>query len=297
MNYKKKESRKKCMAVFFDLYENIIIFGAGNASKKILTLNIIEKCKYFVDNDEKKQSKTFCGKKIFNPNVLLEEDKEKLLIIVASEIFYDDIANQLKTMGFIENYHFVNPFKMPVEFYNSRRDYEFTWKINSEIQPYDWFDRTKTMSTLIPEKCKSILDVGCGKKRLKMLLSPDVQYYSMDREKAMNPDYIYDWNEDDFPNIKNVDYAFASGALEYIDDLENFIFKISPYIDKGFICSYNPHEFFVNLTRFRNPLWRNCYRVAELIIIFQKNGFNLYECVYDDIDNSNGEQVILCFKK
>lgn len=91
--------------------KDIICFGTGSASKKILdfftekdvSLNI----KYFVDNNRKKWGQSLASKKIYPPEILLGENSESIFIIVASS-YYMEIQSQLEKMGFFEGVHFIN---------------------------------------------------------------------------------------------------------------------------------------------------------------------------------------------
>ncbi|NLM03436.1 MAG: 4Fe-4S binding protein [Clostridiales bacterium] len=88
----------------------IVIFGTGSGGLKVFdeVKKIgIKEFKYFVDNDEKKEGTIFCGKKIYKPEKLLLDKKDKIFIIVAS-FYYDEISNQLINMGFREDVDFVD---------------------------------------------------------------------------------------------------------------------------------------------------------------------------------------------
>lgn len=92
--------------------KQIIFFGTGNAAKKIIMKLENEKVdfniKYFVDNNKEMQGKEKNSMKIFSPSKLLSEDKQNILIIVAS-MFYKEIKLQLiNELNFEENKHFIN---------------------------------------------------------------------------------------------------------------------------------------------------------------------------------------------
>lgn len=91
--------------------KKIIIFGTGNASKLLVDLLIEKKIDdrigYFIDNDRLKWGKTLMLKAVKNPETILGEKKELILIIIASS-YYDQIKTQLTQLGFIEGRHFIN---------------------------------------------------------------------------------------------------------------------------------------------------------------------------------------------
>lgn len=87
--------------------KKLIIFGTGKLSEKITCeLNLLD-IAYYIDNNIAKQGKDFMERPIFSPNKLFEEEKDKILIIVAS-MYYKEIFKQLEDMGFIEKKHFEN---------------------------------------------------------------------------------------------------------------------------------------------------------------------------------------------
>ena len=88
-------------------YKKIIVFGTGEGSGKVTKILdfISAEIAYYVDNNKKKQNGDFLDSKILPPDVLLKENKSEIVIVVAS-MFYEEIGNQLKEMGFIENIHY-----------------------------------------------------------------------------------------------------------------------------------------------------------------------------------------------
>ncbi len=90
--------------------KKIIIFGTGSAGAAI-TNKLANHVSYYVDNDNSKWDSTFMGSRVLNPITCKNENKDEAMIIVASS-FYDDIAGQLKEMGFQEFRHFWNGLEL-----------------------------------------------------------------------------------------------------------------------------------------------------------------------------------------
>lgn len=86
--------------------KRIILFGTGKMSR-IISMIISPKPAYYVDNNELKRGKHFCRRIIHNPEILKNEDKDGLIVLVASQ-FYREICAQMEKMGFTENIHFFN---------------------------------------------------------------------------------------------------------------------------------------------------------------------------------------------
>lgn len=81
--------------------KKLVIFGTGNAGEVAANKIGTELISYYVDNNKAKQDKSFMGKSVFDPDVLLQEEKGRVYILIAS-MYYKEISQQLIGMGFIE---------------------------------------------------------------------------------------------------------------------------------------------------------------------------------------------------
>lgn len=88
------------------LNKKIVIFGTGS-SAKLLVDSYPLKVAYYVDNDNSKWGTSFLGLSITPPDVLLEEDKENITIIIAS-MYFEAISEQLEKMGLEKNIHYYD---------------------------------------------------------------------------------------------------------------------------------------------------------------------------------------------
>ncbi|MGA2935842.1 MAG: CatB-related O-acetyltransferase [Syntrophobacteraceae bacterium] len=82
--------------------KKLIVFGA---SRKGIILSNILNVAYFVDDDTKKCGKVINGFDVKSPQELIEEDRSKIFILVAS-FYYKVISWRLEDMGFIHGQHF-----------------------------------------------------------------------------------------------------------------------------------------------------------------------------------------------
>lgn len=106
--------------------KKVIMFGTGNAASTIMKkLNI--PIDYFVDNDSNKWMSSFGGKKVLNPDILLNEKKGSFIILVAS-MFYYEIAVQLENMGFQQLSDYYNA----VDLFINPLDYELVKALGEE---------------------------------------------------------------------------------------------------------------------------------------------------------------------
>ena len=74
---------------------------------------------YFVDNDNCKCGKSINGISIYNPGTLLDEDRNRIFIFIAS-MYHEEISNQLVNMGFIEYAHFYRSNRIESDYYTGR---------------------------------------------------------------------------------------------------------------------------------------------------------------------------------
>lgn len=78
-----------------------VIFGAGIGGRNVLRI-LGDRCSFFVDNDEKKWGSWIGDTPVMSPDILLEESKEHIILIIASNAV-DDIVLQLQKMGLYKN--------------------------------------------------------------------------------------------------------------------------------------------------------------------------------------------------
>lgn len=111
------KNRSNFMKKFYEIKgqeKEIVIFGAGYGGEKLITwiIHLYDRIKYIVDNNASLDGTTFYGKEIKNANYLLNENKDNIIILIASS--YDEpISKQLSLMGFEENKSFIRAYKIP----------------------------------------------------------------------------------------------------------------------------------------------------------------------------------------
>jgi len=88
--------------------------------------------------------------------------------------------------------------------------------------PAGWQNRNKTIAELLDPN-KSVLDLGCGYKNFLKFYNPS-KYLGVDN--FAEADIVLDLNLP-FKLPTNWDYIINSGVLEYLDDVTNYINRIS----------------------------------------------------------------------
>lgn len=86
----------------------IVFFGASELGQRTLAAwpQDCPPVSYFVDNDARKWGRTVAAVPILAPETLRQEDR---VFIVVTSVHYDEIAQQLEDMGFVEGEHFSPP--------------------------------------------------------------------------------------------------------------------------------------------------------------------------------------------
>ncbi|WP_312518694.1 glycosyltransferase [Anaerospora sp.] len=87
----------------------VVVFSTGEYSNYLLgflPLSVV----YFIDNDPRKWGAVFKGLPVYGAEKLLQENKEKIAIVIASQ-YGAEIGAQLSEMGFIENIHYWDAYK------------------------------------------------------------------------------------------------------------------------------------------------------------------------------------------
>ncbi|MCG3676900.1 methyltransferase domain-containing protein [Aliarcobacter butzleri] len=96
----KKNSHNEILEELISNNIEVVIWGAGNYTKRLLSQTNFLECsiKFFVDKDKNKQNTKINGIKIFSPEKLKGFDG---VIIVCSALFYNDIIDEIKNMGYL----------------------------------------------------------------------------------------------------------------------------------------------------------------------------------------------------
>ncbi|MCX7748469.1 MAG: radical SAM protein [Clostridia bacterium] len=93
---------------FSILYERkVVIFGTGSVQKAFESIFNDLDVIYYVDNDQAKNGMVYNGKCIKNPETILEDVLDNILVIIASS-FYLEISMQLDNWGLCEKVNYVN---------------------------------------------------------------------------------------------------------------------------------------------------------------------------------------------
>jgi len=147
------------------------------------------------------------------------------------------------------------------------------WK-NLEYFDENWKIRIHEMASLIEDE-RVILDLGCGKMWLRDELPKDKIYIGCDYKKRSEDTIVCDFNKGQFPQL-SVDLCFASGVLEYIEDINWFIKNVK-LSSQSMIISYCTTDLNPNLKTRKLNGWVNHLSSEELLEIISSEGYILYK--------------------
>jgi ubiquinone/menaquinone biosynthesis C-methylase UbiE len=128
-----------------------------------------------------------------------------------------------------------------------------------------------------------VLDLGCGKEWLIEYLHSSNEYFGVDYRQRSSNTIVCDFNKYEFIDF-NVDTAFISGCMEYVNDYDWFINK-SCQVAKKIILSYCCLETHSDLSLRSNLTWVNNLSKDELVNKFKYNGFDLVETFLTETEN------------
>lgn len=122
--------------------KKIIVFGTTELTE-IFINNEFYEVAYIIDNIEEKWGKRFFNKLVYNPEKIKEEKLSEIQILLAfspSGFTNKMVSNQLKDMGLIEDYHFMNiydilPSSYPYQKISPLSTYA-PWQSDTDFQYY-----------------------------------------------------------------------------------------------------------------------------------------------------------------
>jgi len=163
-----------------------------------------------------------------------------------------------------------------------KRHRQKEWK-DHEYFDITWRKRIELMSKYIP-KDSSVMDLGCGKMWLKESVMME-KYIPVDYCDRGEGTLIFDFNKKEFPEEIDVDVAFVSGCLEYVEDPRWFISKIRTSASSC-IISYCSTDEVPSLEVRRELSWANHLSREDLITYFREVDMKLVkESFYSPSNN------------
>jgi SAM-dependent methyltransferase len=97
---RKNAEANTVIARLIESKEEIIVWGAGNYTSRLLANAGLDKCNIsmIVDNDRHKQGTIICGKTVYPPNAI-REMRQTAAILIGAAVFSDEIIAEIRDMG------------------------------------------------------------------------------------------------------------------------------------------------------------------------------------------------------
>jgi hypothetical protein len=118
------------------------------------------------------------------------------------------------------------------------------------------------------------MDLGCGKMWLHIFLV-SCKYFPVDYCQRGEDTIVCDFNKGEFPNL-DVDVAFVSGCLEYVEKPQWFINQIARCA-RGCVISYCVTEAFPDPIQRSAMGWKSSFSTAQIIAMFEDNSMRLID--------------------
>lgn len=261
--------------------KKIIVCPAGEWALKLYTVDRFISLEYLLDEQEGEYGICGVSKRVHSYEYLRNEKIDDLIVIINDTRKYEEIKKKLEKSGLIENIHFFNGWKLDSNFYHEVyadkgwQEFEQSDTNALKRQRQGWKDRARTMSLLIPDDVKTLMDIGCGEELLKEFLCKDIKYYGLDYCERNKETIICDINKEKLPDIK-VDLYYMTGIIDYVTDIPNFIKQLSRA--KYVVMSKTRNERFIRLDdkvmdSGYMDYGTNSYYCSNLITDMFENGF------------------------
>lgn len=282
--------------------KKLIVYYPGVWAERLLTVERFREVCYFVTDDvivnRYAPLGSEYGKEVYSAGVLAKENKEDILILVSDNTKYATAKEVLEWMGFVENLHFFNGWKLNLRFYKQIAS-DSSWmsyeeKNDESISDCSFEQRTKLMLKMIPGDVHSVMDLGCGVSFLKTVLPSSIQYYGLDICERKHTSFVCDLNREFLPGVY-VDMYYMAGLVYYIIDIDRLFSQMTKA--KYILFDYGGTERYLRLDGVPgDPLIgarNNFYSLEELFNILHRHGFVLENAFWDTEKGKIGWHIYL----
>jgi hypothetical protein len=248
----------------------LALFGLGFMGGKIAEYceaNGIPIACYVDNNPHIPSSKT-----IISP-LEMKECFPTAYVIISSVNFFDEVKNQVLSLGYIPEQIISYELFFPDNFKWEEIDGYANWdKMQIRVREYlPWID----------DNDRSVIDYGAGEGEfLKTLLKPGVKYFPVDFIRRSDETILCDLNSGKFPDI-HADTAFLSSMLMLLTSAEALIQHVCKTAKRKIITSYTTTDLTPNITTRRKAMMVNDFSEKEFISMFTDKGFELKETLYN----------------
>ena len=213
------------------------------------------------------------GKHVVTPEVVISEYRDAS-IIVATNVYFDEIRNNLLAHGFRDDQILSYALFIPSEIVWTDLEDSIDW---SQMRP-----SVELFSRWLDENDRSVADYGAGQMYLKTFLHEGTDYYPVDYLKRFEETIVCDLNTGVFPNLE-VDVAVLNGVLEYLTTAEALLKHACNRCSKKVILSYVTVDRFPNIEARRASGYISDLTEETVIRILEGSGFHLIKSAPDPL--------------
>lgn len=278
-------------------FQKVIIFGCtlyAHEIIKALTLNHID-VYCFVDNDKTKVGSICDGKEIKAPDILVEEDRDNTVVVIASPTYGREMVAQVRNYGYQDNRIWHIPVINPIQVSDSLESLEEAFgDIEEGIKVYDELTSDGTeLIILFPYPgtgdiymaCGYLKEylIKCGKDKIKLVVT---------KKNCKKVAELFEYK-----NVVVITEKQKETLLNAWQFLGNENLRVKPVLFWGWHCKnyYRPYRNYQTLSFadfFKYDVFNHSEDVRFMPPVYEKD--NLYiEKLFDQNHLQKGKTVII----
>lgn len=245
----------------------LVLYGFGGAGSRIGQWCDENGIDYVFADRQAEQKQKETDRSVIPPE-RLAKDYPNANIVISSMIYYDEIKENLLSMGIPKENLLSCQLFFPERVTWRELEHSTEWGTH--------MDRVKLIADWIPKKASSVADYGAGKLSLREFLEPTVLYCPIDYVKRSEDTVVCDFDRDSFPEIRT-DIAVCTATLVFLERAEKLLEHICAHTAQSIILSYVTREKFSNTAGRRASGYVNDFTHHDLQKLLLRHGFTLAE--------------------
>lgn len=262
----------------------LMLYGIGSLGAEISKWLDSQNIDHIIVDRNAEEKRALFEKNIITPEILFNEYKDAN-VIVSTNLYYDEIRNNLLENGFSDEQIISYANFVPEEVFWTDLEDNIDWNL---MKP-----SVEVIAGWIGNDTDSVIDYGAGQMYLKKLISSNIEYYPVDYFKRFPETIVCDLNEGVFPDIAT-DTAVLNGVLEFLKTASELLKYVCKKTTRRIILSYMTVDKYSNKDSRRASGYVSDLSENEILNILSENGFVLVKSTSDPIDKTD---TIYLFEK
>lgn len=262
----------------------LVLYGMGILGKAIAQWCDANRITYvFADRDAREKQK-MTAKTIIAPEAL-RHGYVDANIVVSSNLYFNEIAGQLRNNGFGEEQILSYRLFLPERIVWADLEDNIDWEL---MKP-----SVELLAKWLSDGIESLADYGAGQMYLKGFLCPDIKYYPIDYFKRYDETIVSDLNTGEFPDLYT-DAAVCNGVLEFLTTSEELLAHICERTSRVIVVSYMTLDKFPDINGRRASGYISDLAEQDILDMLCRGGFRLIRKATDPLDATD---TIYLFEK